>query len=194
MSDKKIDVAALRSAFDSLAKAVSVVADAMKEFAACLDDPAIMAALQAAVNATPWRYFRDLTGGVVRVRDESGGCYYYASEPSRKSTLPLSFWVRASLEAPAKLGEITEDEAAKIVGGRPWEQSVRYFYAFHSPSRGIVRFVGEEGTIYRINGCSTKTVLSLSWHEQSGVEVEISEEQAVAILGGNRPWNHPADV
>ena len=124
MDDKKIDVAALRSAFDSLTKAVSVVADAMKEFAACLDDPAIMAALHAAMTeesvsaseANPWRYFMSaFTECVRRVRNGEGSTIYHKSGGILDTSRDLTWHV-------TYLHEITEDAAISILGGRPWDR------------------------------------------------------------------------
>lgn len=58
----------------------------------------------------------------------------------------------------------------------------------HDPkfSGVITRFDGEEGMIYGDDGSSCKPLYDLAWHKEN--ETEITEEHAVNILGGKRPW------
>lgn len=76
----------------------------------------------------PWRYFHEPWGcAVIRVRRgcfawryHADGRYYEITVEDQRTLESWESWI--SLSNPS-ISELTEDEAAAIVGGRPWEES-----------------------------------------------------------------------
>lgn len=64
--------------------------------------------------------------------------------------------------------------------------TVRYFRKPEYHPYAITRFDGENGIVYGVGGKSCTTTLDITWVERH--ETEITEAEAVAILGGKRPW------
>ena len=123
MSDKKFDPEVFRSTLKSLAKAVDAFAAEMRSMLASLDDPTVMAALQVAMKAenksNPWRYFRkDGDNNIRRVRHGEEGIMF-RKDGGAEYVEDLDWYLAKTNAFP----EITEDEAAAILGGKPWEKS-----------------------------------------------------------------------
>lgn len=67
------------------------------------------------------------------------------------------------------------------------EKNMRYFACRGEPRYpAITRFVGESGMIYGSDGSSCEANQNLRWHEEN--EPEVTEDEAINIVGGKRPW------